>query len=113
MIKFAWLQVALEYKGGDMKTVHANMNISNAEFNALAECLYSALEKHNVPYSMQNKLIAMLAPMPSAKVPTTVALNPGCCRSIRNAYRKSCATDVIISPRGLRERCNSLIGDRD
>jgi hemoglobin len=52
-----------EYKGGDMKSVHADMNISNAEFNALAECLYSALEMHNVPYSMQNKLVAMLAPM--------------------------------------------------
>lgn len=52
-----------EYKGGDMKTVHAGMDITNAQFNALAECLYSALEKHNVPYSMQNKLVAMLAPM--------------------------------------------------
>lgn len=52
-----------EYRGGDMKTVHVNMNITNAQFNALTECLYSALKNNGVPYSMQNDLIAMLAPM--------------------------------------------------
>lgn len=52
-----------EYKGRDMKTIHAGMGITNAHFNALAECLYKALDQNGVPYHMQNQLMAMLAPM--------------------------------------------------
>lgn len=52
-----------EYKGRDMKSVHENMQVTNAQFNAVAECLYEALSKNGVPYSMQNQIIAMLAPM--------------------------------------------------
>jgi hemoglobin len=52
-----------KYTGRDMRTSHAKLNINNAEFNALAEDLYIALDQAGVPYRLQNKLMASLAPM--------------------------------------------------
>lgn len=52
-----------KYGGKDMKTIHADLHITNAQFNALAEDLQLAMEKHGVPSREQNKLIAKLAPM--------------------------------------------------
>jgi hemoglobin len=52
-----------KYTGRDMRTSHAKLNITDAQFNALAEDLYSALDRVHVPYRLQNKLVAMLAPM--------------------------------------------------
>ena len=52
-----------KYTGRDMRTSHAKLNINNAEFNALAEDLYIALDQAGVPYRLQNKLMALLAPM--------------------------------------------------
>jgi len=51
------------YTGRDMRTAHAKLGINTAEFNALAEDLYIALGKAGVPYRLQNKLMARLAPM--------------------------------------------------
>ena len=51
------------YTGRDMKTSHEKLNITNAQFNALAEDLYAALDRVHVPYRLQNQLVAMLAPM--------------------------------------------------
>jgi hemoglobin len=51
------------YTGRDMRTAHATLGINAAEFNALAEDLYIALGKAGVPYRLQNKLMARLAPM--------------------------------------------------
>ena len=51
------------YSGRDMRTAHAKLQITTAEFNALAEDLYLALDKVGVPYRQQNKLMALLAPM--------------------------------------------------
>ena len=51
------------YTGRDMRTSHSKLRITRAQFNALAEDLYSALDRVHVPYRLQNKLIAMLAPM--------------------------------------------------
>jgi hemoglobin len=51
------------YTGRDMRTAHAKLNIDNAEFNALAEDLYIALDRAGIPYRLQNKLMALLAPM--------------------------------------------------
>jgi hemoglobin len=51
------------YSGRDMRTAHAKLNINTAEFNALAEDLYLALGKAGVPYRLQNRLMAFLAPM--------------------------------------------------
>jgi hemoglobin len=52
-----------KYTGRDMRTSHTKLNINNAEFNALAEDLYIALDQAGVPYRLQNKLMAFLAPM--------------------------------------------------
>lgn len=52
-----------KYPGRDMKTAHANMKVNRAAFNALVEQFQFAMDKHNVPFSSQNKLLAKLAPM--------------------------------------------------
>jgi len=57
-----------KYSGKDMSTAHQQMHITNAQFNALAEDLQIAMDKHGVASSVQNKLIAKLAPMQRAVV---------------------------------------------
>jgi hemoglobin len=52
-----------KYTGRDMRTAHEKLLINTAEFDALAEDLYIALGKSGVPYRLQNKLMAKLAPM--------------------------------------------------
>jgi hemoglobin len=51
------------YGGRDMRTAHQKLRLNTAEFDALAEDLYLALGKCGVPYRLQNKLMAKLAPM--------------------------------------------------
>ncbi|MES2015868.1 MAG: group 1 truncated hemoglobin [Pseudomonadota bacterium] len=51
------------YHGKDMVEIHDGLNITNAQFNALAEDLQLAMERTGVPARFQNKLIAKLAPM--------------------------------------------------
>src|SRR5262245_30197274 len=51
------------YKGRSMFEAHKKLNATNAQFNALAEDLYIAFEKQGVPYRVQNKVMALLAPM--------------------------------------------------
>ena len=41
--------------------------------------------------------IAVLAPMPRARVSTATAVKPGFFASILIPYRKSCTSDVILS----------------
>jgi hemoglobin len=52
-----------KYSGKDMKTIHEDLKITNAAFNALAEDLQIAMEKNGIASSVQNKLVAKLAPM--------------------------------------------------
>jgi len=52
-----------KYTGRDMFKAHAKLNINNAQFNALAEDLYLAFDRVHVPYRLQNKVVALLAPM--------------------------------------------------
>jgi hemoglobin len=52
-----------KYDGEPMKESHGGLKITNAQFNALAEDLQVAMERHGVPSSVQNKLVARLAPM--------------------------------------------------
>lgn len=52
-----------KYQGKDMKEIHDGLNITSAQFNALAEDLQVAMEKVGVPSRFQNKLVAKLAPM--------------------------------------------------
>jgi hemoglobin len=47
----------------DMATVHQDLKITNAMFNALTEDLQIAMEQNQVPSSVSNKLVAKLAPM--------------------------------------------------
>ncbi|MES2319522.1 MAG: group 1 truncated hemoglobin [Pseudomonadota bacterium] len=51
------------YKGKSMLEIHDGLNITNAQFNALAEDLQLAMERNGVPARFQNKLMARLAPM--------------------------------------------------
>lgn len=51
------------YDGRSMQAAHANLQITNAQFNALAEDLYEACERVGIAYRTQNKLMALLAPM--------------------------------------------------
>jgi hemoglobin len=46
-----------------MKDIHAGRDINRANFFALVEALQVAMNKHNVPFRSQNKLLAVLAPM--------------------------------------------------
>jgi len=52
-----------KYTGRSMFEAHRKLNTTNAQFNALAEDLYIAFDKHDVPYRVQNKVMALLAPM--------------------------------------------------
>jgi hemoglobin len=51
------------YSGRDMKATHAAFAIDRADFNALVEDLQIAMERRKIPFSSQNKLLAVLAPM--------------------------------------------------
>ena len=51
------------YSGRDMRSAHEKLKINDAEFNALAEDLYIAFEHAHVPYRLQNRVMALLAPM--------------------------------------------------
>lgn len=52
-----------KYTGRDMHEAHAKLNLDNAQFNALAEDLYMAFDRVHVPYRVQNRVMALLAPM--------------------------------------------------
>ena len=52
-----------EYRGAKMKSIHANAGINRENFNALVEQLQFSMDKYNVPFRAQNKLLAVLAPM--------------------------------------------------
>lgn len=51
------------YQGADMKTVHANLDITKADFHALVEDLQAAMDARGIPFAAQNQLLARLAPM--------------------------------------------------
>jgi hemoglobin len=52
-----------KYSGKELKTIHEDLHITHAQFNALAEDLQLAMEQQGVPSRIQNKLVARLAPM--------------------------------------------------
>ena len=51
------------YSGRDMKETHAAFGIDKADFNALVEDLQIAMDRRDIPFRAQNKLLALLAPM--------------------------------------------------
>jgi hemoglobin len=52
-----------KYKGKDMKTAHAGMGITEADFNALVEDLAGALDKFKVGEKEKGELLGALGPM--------------------------------------------------
>lgn len=51
------------YKGADMKSSHAAMDITKSDFNALVEVLQGSMDAQGIPFGAQNQLLAKLAPM--------------------------------------------------
>lgn len=51
------------YTGKTMHESHQKLAINEADFNALVEDLQLAMNKHDVPFRAQNKLLEKLAPM--------------------------------------------------
>ena len=51
------------YKGPDMKETHAGMDITRSHFNALVEVLQHSMDARGIPFTRQNPLLALLAPM--------------------------------------------------
>lgn len=49
--------------GSSMREVHADMKINKGDFNALVEQLQHAMEAQGIPFSLQNRLLARLAPL--------------------------------------------------
>jgi hemoglobin len=54
-----------KYMGQDMKTAHAGMGITSADFNALVEDLVAALDKFKVGEKEKSELLGALGPMKS------------------------------------------------
>jgi hemoglobin len=50
----------LEYKGKDLKTIHAGMHITDAQFNALLGHLTDALKKHMIPEREAAELLKLI-----------------------------------------------------
>ncbi len=51
------------YTGRDMATSHASMGVQTRDFNLLVRHLRTAMEEEDVPFAMQNRFLAVLAPM--------------------------------------------------
>jgi hemoglobin len=54
-----------KYTGKDMKTAHAGLGVSGADFDALVEDLVGALDKFKVGAKEKDQLLAVLGPMKS------------------------------------------------
>lgn len=52
-----------KYEGPSMKQAHEGMAIGKADFNALVEVLQDTMSAQQVPFPVQNRLLARLAPM--------------------------------------------------
>ena len=52
-----------KYKGKDMKSAHAGMGVSEADFNALVDDLIKALDKFKVGETEKKELLGALGPM--------------------------------------------------
>lgn len=53
------------YTGRDMKTTHAGMRITNADFTAMVEDLVTALDTFKVSQTEQDELLGLLGSMKS------------------------------------------------
>jgi hemoglobin len=51
------------YKGRTMYKSHYGLHLTTRDFNAFVEDLQRALDRSNIPFRTQNRLLAILAPM--------------------------------------------------
>ena len=52
-----------QYGGRDMKTAHEGMGVRTSNFNALVEVLQQSMDAKKIPFTVQNRMLALLAPM--------------------------------------------------
>lgn len=52
-----------DYSGRDMASAHKDQGLQASDMNALVENLQLAMDKEGVPFRVQNRLLAILAPM--------------------------------------------------
>jgi hemoglobin len=52
-----------QYEGLNMDEAHSGFAIKNSEFDAFVEDFILAMEKSKVPFRLQNKILAIFAPM--------------------------------------------------
>ena len=51
------------YTGDSMEAVHANMHITKGQFDRVVELLQTAMDKADIPFAAQNRLLKELVPM--------------------------------------------------
>ena len=51
------------YEGEEMRKSHADLKIGTGEFNLLVELLQDSMNARDIPFAIQNRLLARLAPM--------------------------------------------------
>ncbi len=52
-----------KYTGASMKKAHDDLDIRRRDFNALVEVLQDSMDAKGIPFSTQNRMLALLAPM--------------------------------------------------
>src|SRR4029077_4725807 len=95
------------YAGRDMKTAHAGMGVTNADFDALVGDLVKTLDKFKVPEKEKGELLGILGPMrPSivgqeglVRSAPDRATRPG-----RNGARKTRRINCLNRPNALKYR---------
>jgi hemoglobin len=51
------------YTGHSMEATHKGLHLTNANFNAVVEDLQLAMDDQGIPFTVQNRFLARLAPM--------------------------------------------------
>ncbi|CCQ12672.1 Cyanoglobin; Hemoglobin-like protein HbN [Pseudoalteromonas luteoviolacea B = ATCC 29581] len=51
------------YRGDSMEQIHRGMNINERDFNRVVELLIAAMNETQMPVTLQNRVLARLAPM--------------------------------------------------
>lgn len=51
------------YKGRNMHDAHKGLHLHNSDFNAVVEDLQKGMDTRGIPFPVQNRLLARLAPM--------------------------------------------------
>ncbi len=63
------------YEGEEMKKSHADLKIGTGEFNLLVEILQDSMTARDIPFGVQNRLLARLAPMHREIITASPAAN--------------------------------------